>query len=217
MTMQWTALTARQCRRFGWQCQQHQFFAKNIPNPIETMLVAMRLISVNRSDHQGISRIDTKPVNSGYSGLLIMIGISNVIQIFRQSRVREIMSYRQPGWITAWPGIGANGKMKSDNVIHGPEVVAVSLVRLSNCIKQDMTINNDANLQTNTFRCTIACFKLSAKTSAAIPHRRLNAKTSPKRCHKADKSLSFVTLSHLLNIVFAVILHKKKGYSGATQ
>jgi hypothetical protein len=98
--------------------------------------------------------------------------------------------------------IGANGKMKSDNVIHSLDVVAVFLVRLSKCIKQNKTFNNDANLQTNTFRYTIACFKLSANASAAIPHRRLNTKASHKQCHEADKSLSFVTLSHLLDIVF---------------
>ena len=107
--------------------------------------------------------------------------------------------------------------MKSDYVIHGLEVFAVSLVRLSNCIKQNKTFNNDANLQTNTFRCTIACFKLIANACAAIPHRRLNTKASHKQCHKADKSLSFVTLSHLLDVAFAVILHKKKSHSGVTQ
>jgi len=107
--------------------------------------------------------------------------------------------------------------MKSENVNHGSEVVAASLVRLSNCFKRNTTINNDANLQTNTFRYTIACFKLSANASAAIPHRRLNTKASPKGCHKADKSLSFVTLGHLLDVVFAIILHKKKSHSGATQ
>jgi hypothetical protein len=106
--------------------------------------------------------------------------------------------------------------MKSDNVIHGSEVDAVSLVRLSICIKQNTTFNNDANLQTNTFRCTFACFKLSANASAAISHRRLNAKASLKQCHKADKSLSFVTLSHLLDVVFAVILHKKMAIRGDT-
>jgi len=71
-----------------------------------------------------------------------------------------------------------------------------------------------ANLQTNTFRCTIACFKLSANAWAAIPHRRLNTKASHKQYHKADKSLSFVTLSHLLDVVFAVILHKKRAILG---
>jgi hypothetical protein len=113
--------------------------------------------------------------------------------------------------------IGANGKMKSDNVIHGSEVVAVSLVWLSNCIKHNITLNNDANLQSYTFLRTIACFKLRANASAAIPHRRLKAKASLKRCHKADKSLSFVTLSQLLDVVFAVILYKEKSHSGATQ
>jgi hypothetical protein len=94
--------------------------------------------------------------------------------------------------------------MKRDKVIHGSEVVAVSLVRLSDCIHQK-TFNNEANLETNPFRCAIARVKPGANTAAATPYGRLTAKTSPEQCHKADKSPGFATLSHLLDAVFAAI------------
>lgn len=66
--------------------------------------------------------------------------------------------------------------MKRDKVIHGSEVVAVSLVRLSDCVHQNTTFNNEANPDTNPFRCAIASVKPGANTAAATPDRGLAAK-----------------------------------------